>query len=251
MERRYLAATIAMAATFALFSHAFGSGLLTKVHDPQATLISEVRCAAQSLRTSLLERVDRSLGAGSAEEAQLRVELNLGSSVLTAVPAVPAPPAAPVAPVTAKAEPPHAMACPSQRLVAMRLPRDYESAQAHAVVLQAKALALQERMQAKVLAEQAKAQSRALAAQARMMAVQARLTSREMQREVTRAALAQARANITQARNNSHPCPGEHSVRVTSRSGDDDMDIDVNLDQLSNQIEEQVSRSVNSSIRNF
>ena len=173
MERRYLAATIAMAATFALFSHAFGSGLLTRVHDPQATLISEVRCAAQTLRAHLLERVDRSLGAGSAEEAQLRVELNLGSSALAAVPAVPAPPTAPVAPVlTAKTEAPHAMACPSQRLVAIRLPRDYERAQARAMAMQSKALALQERMQAKVVAEQASTIG-TLAAQARMMAVQA------------------------------------------------------------------------------
>ncbi|MDR3740309.1 MAG: hypothetical protein P4L40_14945, partial [Terracidiphilus sp.] len=93
MERRYLAATIAMAATFALFSHAFGSGLLTRVHDPRATLISEMHCAAQILRTRLLDKVNRSLGAGNAEEAQLRVELNLpAATALAAVPAVPAAP---------------------------------------------------------------------------------------------------------------------------------------------------------------
>ena len=65
MERRYLAATIAMAATFAVFSHAFGSGLLTKVQKPRETLISEMRCAAQTLRTRLLDKVNRSLGSGS------------------------------------------------------------------------------------------------------------------------------------------------------------------------------------------
>ena len=94
MERRYLAATIAMAATFALFSHAFSSGLLNRVHDPRATLISEMRCAAQTLRARLLDRVNRSLGTGSAEEAQLRVELNLDSPAMAVImPAVPAPPA--------------------------------------------------------------------------------------------------------------------------------------------------------------
>ena len=92
MERRYLAATIAMAATFALFSHAFSSGLLTKVHDPQATLISQARCAAETLRARLLDKVNSSLGGGSAEEAQLRVELNLDSPAMAVVrPAVPDP----------------------------------------------------------------------------------------------------------------------------------------------------------------
>ena len=85
MERRYLAATIAMAATFAVFSHAFGSGLLTKVQKPRETLISEMRCAAQTLRTRLLDKVNRSLGSGSAEEAQLRVELNLPAPAVAAV----------------------------------------------------------------------------------------------------------------------------------------------------------------------
>ncbi len=100
MERRYLAATIAMAATFALFSHAFSSGLLNHVPDSRATLISEMHCAAQTLRTRLLDKVNRSFGSGNAnaEEAQLRVELNLPAApALAAVPAVPAAPA--VAPV--------------------------------------------------------------------------------------------------------------------------------------------------------
>jgi hypothetical protein len=252
MERRYLAATIAMAATFAIFSHAFSSGLLTRVHDPRATLISEARCAAETLRARLLEKVNSSLGGGSAEEAQLRVELNLDSPAMAAMPAVPRPPVAPAAPVlAAKAMSPRAPACPTQRLLALRTPHDYERIQARAMEMQAKALALQQRMQAKALAEQAKLQSKALAVEAKMMAMQARVTSREMQREITRAALAQARADIGQARMNSHPCPGQRAVHVSARSDDGDTDVDVDLDQLSNQVGEQVSRVVNSSIRNF
>ena len=252
MERRYLAATIALAATFAIFSHAFSSGLLTRAHDPRATLISEARCAAETLRARLLDKVNSSLGNGSAEEAQLRVELNLGSAAMASVPAAPAPPVAPVAPVlAAKAMAPHAIACPSQRLVALRIPQDYERVQASAMAMQAKALALQQKIEAKVLAQQAKLQSKALAEQARMMAVQARLTSREMQREMTRAAVAQARANIAQAKMNSHPCPGQRAVHVSARSEAGDTDVDVDLDQLSNQIEEQVNRAVTNSVRNF
>ena len=251
MERRYLAATIALAATFAIFSHAFSSGLLTRVHDPRTTLISEARCAAETLRARLLDKVNSSLGNGTAEEAQLRVELNLGSSAMAAAPAPPVPPVAPAAPMlAAKAMAPHPIACPSQRLIALRVPHDYEVVQARATAMQAKALALQQKMQAKALAEQAKLQSKALAAQARMMAVQARLTSREMQREITRAAVAQARANIAQARMNSHPCPRQRAVHVSARADDGDTNMDVDLDQLSNQIEEQVNRAVNSSIRN-
>jgi hypothetical protein len=231
MERRYLAATIAMAATFALFSHAFGSGLLTRVHDPRPVLISEMHCAAQTLRARLLDKVNHTLGAGNAEEAQLRVELNLPAPASAAVPAVPAVPAvvpvAPVPPVKVSAR--QIVACPSQRLVAVQVSRDYERAQARAMAMQ----------------------SKALANQAKMMAVQARLTSQAMQREITRAAMAQVRANLAQAKISSHSCSGEHTVRVTSRSGDDDMDINVDLDQISRQVEEQVSRSLRNSVRNF
>jgi len=223
MERRYLAATIAMAATFAIFSHAFSSGLVTKLHDPRATLVSEARCAAQTLRTRLLDKVNHSLGTSNGEEAQLRVEFNLPAPMLAAAPAVPAVPAvAPVAPV-----PPVAaqLACPSQRLLA-RTSRNYERAQALAM----------------------KMQSKALATQAKLMAVEARLTSQTMQREMRRAALAEVRANIAQAK--SHPCNGARTVHVAA-SDDDDINIDVNLDQLGSQIEEQVSRTLRSTSRTF
>ncbi len=229
MERRYLAATIAMAATFALFSHAFNSGLLNRVHDPRATLISEMHCAAQTLRSRLLDKVNRTLGAGNAEEAQLRVEGNLPAApALAAVPAAPAvAPVAPVPPVKVSAR--QIVACPSPRLVAVQWSRDYERAQARAMAMQ----------------------SKALANQARMMAVQAKLTSQTMQREITRAAVAQARASIAQVKISSHPCSGARTVRVISKSGDDDIDINLDTDQLSRQVEEQVSRSLRNNVRNF
>jgi len=241
MERRYLAATIAMAATFALFSHAFSSGLLDRVHDPRATsatLVSEMHCAAQSLRARLLDKVNRSLGTGNAEEAQMRVELNLnglfGPSVPAVAPAVPAapsavasaPPAAPANPkvISAKASKAPVAACPTQRLMSeVRLPRDLERAQARAMALQ----------------------SRALATQARLMAVQARLTAQSMQREITRTALAQARVNIAQART-SRPCDNLRALHI--RSGD--RDIDVNVQGLSDRINDEVQRNLES-VRNF
>lgn len=242
MERRYLAATIAMAATFALFSHAFGSGLLNRVHDPRATLISEMHCAAQTLRTRLLDEMNHTLGSGNAEEAQLRVEFNLPAPILAAGPATPATPA--VKPFAAalpmRAGVPHPAACPTQRLISDRVSKDFERAQARAMALQSKAFA-----------EQAKIQSRALATQAKLMAVQARLSSETMQREITRAAIAEARANIVQAKANSHPCSGARTVHVSSRSDDHDVDLNIDLDQLSNQVQEQVSRSLRNTVRNF
>ena len=233
MERRYLAATIAMAATFALFSHAFGSGLLNHVPDSRATLISEMHCAAQTLRSQLLDKVNHTLGAGNAaaEEAQLRVELNLPMPAAAALPAVPAAPAtapvAPAAPVKMSAQ--QLLACPSQQLNASRSLRNFERAQSREITMQ----------------------SRELARQAKLMAVQARLTSQTMQREIMRAALIQARTNMAQVKVSSHSCNGQRDVRVVSRSGDEDMDINVDLDQISRQVEDQVSRSLRNSVRNF
>lgn len=230
MERRYLAATIAMAATFALFSHAFGSGLLNRVHDPHATLMSEMRSAAQSLRARMLDKVNHSLGA-NAEEAQLRVELNLPAPAPAAAPAVPAAaPVAPEAPVKAAAH--VAVACPAPRLAHdVRFAQDFNSK------MQARMMAMQSRL----VAKQAKLQ-------AKMAAQQARINS-QVQREMSRAVLAEVRTNLAKAKISSHACPGQRAVVVTA--GDNDMDINVDVDQLSNQIEEQVTRSLRSTMRNF
>ncbi len=221
MERRYLAATIAMAATFAIFSHAFNSGLMAKLQAGHTTLVSEMRCAAQSLRSQLLDKVNHSLGSGTAEEAQLRVEMNIPA------PVAPVPPVAPVLPaaVVVKAPAVQAVVCPARVMSEARWAQDFNSK------MQAKMMALQ----AKLLAKQAKLQ-------AKLVAQQARLNSRAMQR----AAIAQARAYRVQARLNSRlACNGSIDQSVRDRVSDADWD------QFSRDITEQVNRSVQESFRNF
>jgi hypothetical protein len=234
MERRYLAATIAMAATFALFSHAFSSGLMSKLQAQHTVLISELHCAAQSLRSQLLDKVNRSLGSSNAEEAQLRVELNLPAPAAPVPPVPPVPAVAPVAPrlvhAAAKVQAPLAFACPAARLATdVRFSQDFNSK------LQARMMAVQSRL----LADQARLQ-------AKMMAQQARLSSQAMQREISRAAIAQARVNIAQARLDS---------RIACRTSIDravrDSMSNTDWNQLGRDISDQVNRSVQDSLRNF
>ncbi len=235
MDRRYLAATIAMAATFAVFSHAFNSGLMGKLQAQQTTLISELHCAAQSLRSRLLDKVNRSLGADTAEEAQLRVELNLPAPVAPVPPVPPAPAVAPIAPravnTAVKVRALHPIACPAPRLATdVRFTQDLSSR------MQARMLA----MQSKLLADQARLQ-------ARLLEQQVRLNSQAMQREINRAALAQARANMAQTRLHAqHPCrdSADHVARDSASESTD-------WDQLGRDISEEVTRSMQDSIRNF
>ena len=237
MERRYLGATIAMAATFALFSHGFNSGLMGKLQERRTTLMSEARCAADTLRARVLDKVNRSLGGTSAEEAQLRVEFNLPSPVLAAPPVAPVAPKAPaVAPkqVSAPAAPP-AVACRAQRVSAeVRLPRNFDR------VVQA---SVNQAMRSQMLAVQTQLRSgqylKAIANAQKAMA--------NAQRQIALAAKAQARADKYQERGNSHPCPGTRSVRLTA----DDDTQDTDWGQLSREIQEEVSRSVEVNVRNF
>jgi len=227
MERRYLAATVAMAAIFALFSHAFGSGLLTKLHQPRTTLISEARCAAQTLRAHLLDKVNRSLGGGNpAEEAQLRVEFNLPAPALAA--AAPAP-ALPVM-KQVKAPAPPAVACRVPRLSAqVNLPRNFDRMVQQNVdqAVRAQMVVLRTQLQSGVVE---KAVARA-------------------QREAARAGVIQARVNAVQMRvNNFHDCPSKRAVRMSADNGGSDS---VDWNELSNEIEQEVSRSVGNSARNF
>ena len=239
MERRYLAATVALAATFALFSHAFGSGLLAKLHEPRTTLISEAHCAAQMLKARLVDKLNQSLGSGSAEEAQLRVEFNLPAPLLAAAPAPPAPPArnfkAPAAPPV--------VACRAPKLSAeVRLPKDFDR------IVQT---SVESAVRAQQIVLQTQLQSREFQ---RAMALQSREVQHAManaQREMARVGAVQARANAAQAKMNSHPCNGNRTVHVSSRSGDDDVNVDVDLDQVSRQIEEQVSSSFKAGARTF
>ncbi len=229
MERRYLAATIAMAATFAIFSHAFNSGLMGRLQAGHATLVSEMRCAAQSLRSQLLDKVNRSLGSGTAEEAQLRVEMNLPAPVVAVPPVPPVPSVAPVAPVVpsavVKVRAVQAVVCPARVMSEAHWAQDFNGK------MQAKMMALQ----AKLLAKQAKLQ-------AKLMAQQARLNSQAMQR----AARAQERAARVQERLSSRiACNGSISQVVHSNVSVTDWD------QFSRDITDQVNRSMQESFRNF
>jgi len=234
MERRYLGATIAMAATFALFSHAFSAGLLTKLQQPRNTMVAEARCAVQTLRTRLLDKVNRSLSNGSAEEAQLRVEFNLPAPALAARPVAPMP-AAPSMQVKAPI-PPTApvVACSARKLAEVKLPKNFDR------LVQ---MNVDRAMQAQVLVARGQLQSRELQRDmARMQREMARA-----QREVARAAAARARAAVYQTRLNSHPCPESQSVRVSSDNDGDNVD----LDDLSREIQQEVSRSMDVNVRNF
>ncbi len=237
MERRYLAATIAMAATFAMFSHAFNSGLMSKLQAQHTTLISELHCAAQSLRSQLLDKLHRSLGPGSAEEAQLRVDLNIPTPAAPALPALPKV----IVALPAPAVPPMRMAA---RPVAPATPNVY---------CPSKAIATDVNFSDDV---DQKVQAQMMAAQAKVMAVQARLASRAMQREITQAALAQARANILQVRLKTlQECRPLHDHAMKNRdqasSSYEMQQYGIDMDQLSNEITDQVSRSLENSLRNF
>jgi hypothetical protein len=232
MERRYLGATIALAATFALFSHGFSSGLLAKLQQPRTTLISEAHCAAQMLKAQLLDKVNRSFGDGSAEEAQLRVEFNIPAPVLAAVPAPPMK--------NLKTPAPPVVACRASKLSAdIRLPKNFDR------IVQTN---VERAVRAQQMVVQAKLQSREFQ---RAMALQSRELQRAManaQREMARAGVAQARATAVQMRlNNSHPCPERRTARVSS--DEDAQDID--WGQFSREIEQEVSRSIEVNVRNF
>jgi hypothetical protein len=229
MERRYLAATIAMAATFAIFSHAFNSGLMSKLQAGHETLISEMRCAAQSLRSQLLDKINHSLGSSTPEEAQLRVEMNLPAPVAPAPPVPPVPSVAPAAPVVPsaviKVQAPPAVICPARILSEARLAQDFNS-----------------KMQAKMMALQAKLMAKQGKLQARLVAQEAQLNSRAMQR----AARAQARADRVQARLNTRlTCNGSIDQVVRDSVSNTDWD------QFSRDITDQVNRSIQESFRNF
>jgi hypothetical protein len=240
MERRYLGATIAMAAIFALFSHGFSSGLFAKLHQPPTTLVSEAQCAVQTLRTRLLEKVNRSLGNESAEEAQLRVELNIPAPILAAPPVPPVAPQIPAVTskqVQAPAAPP-AVACRAPRLYAnVKLPKNFNQ------IVQAN---VERAVRVQQIVVQTKLQSREFQ---RTMAQQSRELQRAMehaQREMARANAAQARAAVYQAKASAHPCPNR-SARVTSDNDEDNVD----WGRFSREIEQEVSRSMDESVRNF
>ena len=77
MERRYLVAILALAATFAIFSREFRSGYLAKLPTSPAQLQAEVACAKQYVAERLVARLEPFLDRTAPEQAQMVAELNL------------------------------------------------------------------------------------------------------------------------------------------------------------------------------
>ena len=77
MERRYLVATLALVATFAIFSREFRAGHLANLPCSRAALMSELRCARQYVANQLLAKIRPFVDRGVPEEQQMVAELNL------------------------------------------------------------------------------------------------------------------------------------------------------------------------------
>ena len=76
MERRYLAATLALAATFSIFSGEFRSGHLAKFPTSRAELQADVACAKHYVAEQMMAKLQPYL-AHTPEQAQIVAELNL------------------------------------------------------------------------------------------------------------------------------------------------------------------------------
>ena len=77
MERRYLAATLALAATFAIFSREFRSGHLANFPTSRAELQADVACAKRYVAEQMMAKLQPYLDRGTPEQAQMVAELNL------------------------------------------------------------------------------------------------------------------------------------------------------------------------------
>ena len=77
MERRYLVAILALAATFAIFSREFRSGHLAKLPTSRAQLQAEIACARQYVAGRLMAKLEPYVDRTPPEQAQIMAELNL------------------------------------------------------------------------------------------------------------------------------------------------------------------------------
>ena len=77
MERRYLAATLALVATFAIFSQAFGSGRLTKMPRSRAEAQADIACVRRTVAERIVAQLQPYVGTRAQEPAQMVAELNL------------------------------------------------------------------------------------------------------------------------------------------------------------------------------
>lgn len=77
MDRRYLAATLALAATFAIFSREFRSGHLAKFPTSRGQLQADVACVKHYVAEQVMPKLEPYLDRGTPEQAQMVAELNL------------------------------------------------------------------------------------------------------------------------------------------------------------------------------
>lgn len=77
MERRYLAATLALAATFAIFSREFRAGCLAKLPHSRAEVVADIACAKHYVVEQLMAKLEPYVDRSGPEEAQMVAELNL------------------------------------------------------------------------------------------------------------------------------------------------------------------------------
>jgi len=103
MDRRYLAATLALTATFAMFSGEFCTRYLSKVPHSPAELKAEIACAKRYVAKQLVAMLEPYAGQRVEEQAPVLADLS--------IPELPEAPAAPVA-----AEPPAGAKCPARPL---------------------------------------------------------------------------------------------------------------------------------------
>jgi hypothetical protein len=77
MERRYLVATLALVATFAIFSPEFPAGYMAKLPRTGAELRADLACAKHYVADQLVAKVRPLVDRGIPEEQQMIAELNL------------------------------------------------------------------------------------------------------------------------------------------------------------------------------
>jgi hypothetical protein len=77
MERRYLVATVALVATFAIFSREFRSGHKPTLPCTKAQLMADLSCAKQYVAQQLMAKLEPYVDRRSPDEAQMVVELNM------------------------------------------------------------------------------------------------------------------------------------------------------------------------------
>ena len=77
MERRYLVATVALVATFAIFSQAFGSGRLAKLPRSRAEARADIACVRRTVAQRIMAKLEPYVDSRAPEQAQMVAELNL------------------------------------------------------------------------------------------------------------------------------------------------------------------------------